>query len=258
MSSQPNPQFPKFLADSFHIETPEQIQLQFRLAGVGSRFLAMAVDTLWQMLAIFVFGTAYAIVSAATGYRPPQWATALVILIIFLLYSGYFAIFEFFWKGQTPGKRVAGIRVIKESGRSLTAVETIGRNLMRIVDQIPGFYAVGVISAAISPQGKRLGDYVAGSIVVHERSMEEIRTSWRHVMPSPNAAIANLGGNRLTPDEVALIETFLVRRDQLVPDVRRRMATEILNRLASKLTLSDDDRAGVEATLERLVHEHRG
>ncbi len=246
---------PNRLDDSFEIATPEQIELQFRLAGIGSRFLAIVVDTLWQGLVGIILAFTYFLFAVPLHLIGPQWMAAVMIVLFFVLYWGYFAIFEILWNGQTPGKRTAGIRVIKETGRSLTPVETIGRNLMRIVDQLPSFYAVGVISAALSKQGKRLGDFVAGSIVVHERSMREIQATWHQA--SASVTSAPVGGNRLSPDDIALIETFLVRRYDLAPDVRRHMAHQILNRLAPKLHVSDEDRAAVESTLEAVVHEHR-
>ena len=99
--------------------------------------------------------------------------------VLFALYYGYFAAFEILWNGQTPGKRAAGIRVIKESGRPLSAAETIGRNLLRIVDQLPGFYAIGIVTSLLNAQNKRFGDFVAGSIVVRESSLSAMRPSWR-------------------------------------------------------------------------------
>src|SRR5580658_8826695 len=152
---------PNVLFDKHTIETPEQIRLEFAVAGIGSRFLALAIDTLIQiglglvvLLVVFLSRTAGAFINLSG-----QWGVALLIAAVFLLIYGYFACFEILWNGQTPGKRIIGLRVVKNSGRPLTPAETIGRNLMRIVDQLPVFYAVGVIAALINSENKRLGDF---------------------------------------------------------------------------------------------------
>jgi len=90
-----------------------------------------------------------------------QWAEAIVIFTLFLFNWGYFTLFEAFWNGRTPGKRVAKIRVIQRSGRSIGLVESMARNLVRYVDQLPFFYAVGVITMFVTRQHQRLGDLAA-------------------------------------------------------------------------------------------------
>lgn len=254
-SHQPTP-----FADRFSIETPEQIQLQFEIAGVGSRFLALALDTLIQAIAVIVVGVLLMVFGVAgflSKFRESSlWVGAAVVLALFLLHFGYFAWFEIAWNGQTPGKRRVGIRAVKDSGRPLTVFEAIGRNLLRIIDQLPGFYGVAVLIAVLNAESKRLGDFLAGSIVIHEPLVGHDQKLWER--PAARAmAGAPRGGKRLSAEDIALVEAFLVRRYQLADDVRRRMAGEILGRMESKLTLSADDRAAVEATLEALVHEHR-
>ena len=101
-----------------------------------------------------------------------QWAVAIVIFIIFLFNWGYFTLFEAFWNGRTPGKRVARIRVIQRSGRAIGLFESMARNLVRYVDQFPFFYAVGVITIFVTRQHQRLGDLAAGTLVVRDRAQE--------------------------------------------------------------------------------------
>ena len=230
----------------------------FALAGIGSRFLALSLDTLIQsglailiVVAVFLFG----LTGLLKGWHLTSlWLTAALIGFVFLLQFGYFAIFEILWNGQTPGKRAVGIRVIKETGRPLSPAESIARNLLRIIDQMPGFYAVAVLAAFFNSQGKRLGDFVAGSIVVREKSLDELHHSWP---AARGPASPLLRANRLTPEELALIEAFLSRRDDLDPAVRRSMAQQVLERLEPKLTLTEEHRIRVETTLESLAHEHR-
>src|SRR6202453_4051205 len=101
----------------------------------------------------------------ATG----KWFEAAIIFINFCLIWGYFALFEAYWHGQTPGKRAMKLRVIKDSGRQITLFEALARNLLRVVDYLPSLYLVGVITMLCNKRNQRLGDLAAGTIVVHER-----------------------------------------------------------------------------------------
>lgn len=247
------------IADRHIVETPEQIQLQFAIAGIGSRFLAVAIDTLIQSVVGSIAGLIVFLLALAGMFKGGRvaalWLMAGLIALSFLLYFAYFAAFEILWSGQTPGKRLIGIRVIKETGRPLSPAETIGRNLLRLVDQLPGFYAVGVLTAMFNSQSKRLGDFVAGSIVIFEKSVDAARGSWS-VSPS-SVLSSSLGASRLAIEDISLIDAFLGRRHDLLPDVRRRVAHEILHRVEPKLTLTEADRPDIECTLASLVHEYR-
>ena len=248
---------PSALADKLTIDTPEQTALEFAIAGIGSRFLALALDTLIQGLVGLLVLFASSLLMAGVFRGSPQgsmWYGALLILFFFLLYFGYFAFFEAVWNGQTPGKRTIGIRVIKDSGRPLTPAESVARNLLRIVDMLPGLYAVGIASVLLSRQSKRLGDYVAGTIVVHEKTLQEIRPSWQ----APQAAgTLRYGAAALTAEEFALVETFLHRRAALVPDVRFRLAEQIAGQIKAKLTLPPGEPASSEKLLEAVAAERR-
>jgi hypothetical protein len=178
-------------------------------------------------------------------------------LFFFLLYFGYFALFEIIWNGQTIGKRVVGIRVVKDSGRPLTPAESIGRNLMRIVDYLPAFYAIGIVSAILTKENKRLGDLVAGSLVVREASLASLKPTWQTEPPAAQLATTSYGGASLTPEEFALVDSFLNRRSELDYDIRRRMADQIFYRLKPKLTLPADNSLSTEGILEALAYERR-
>ena len=243
--------------DKLTIDTPEQIALELPLAGVGSRFLAFAVDSLIQFIASFVLVLIVMLVPGAAIWRglsllPEKWFVAIVILLMFCLYWGYFAVFEILWKGQTPGKRHAGIRVIKDSGRPLNAYEVVARNLMRAIDGLPGVYGVGVVTMMLNQAHRRLGDYVAGSVVVHEKGMAEVKPDF---ISAP--AVANSAGVSLTTDELVLIETFLHRRLELSEEVRYRNADLIAMRLAARLKIARDPQQSPEDFLEKLAAEAR-
>jgi len=261
-SNLPNPGSLRSYTEKLTIETPEQTSLDFAIAGVGSRFLALALDTLIQMLVGFIVGLGGGMVVAALTAAAPKsaiWGMAILVLFFFLLYFGYFAFFEIIWNGQTPGKRKAGIRVIKDSGRPLTPAESIARNLLRIVDWLPGFYAVGIVSALLTKENKRLGDLVAGSLVVRESSLSDLKpvSVWQTAQAPTVQAASPLGAVNLTSEESALIDSFLTRRSELDFDVRVRMAEQIFQRLKPKLTLAADNTLSVEKILESLAYERR-
>jgi uncharacterized RDD family membrane protein YckC len=243
------------------IETPEQTSIEFPLAGIGSRFLAVLIDTLIQIAVLIVLGLIFVGLGfslSATGFGQSStaavWISAIPIFVYFLLMYGYFMLFESIWNGQTPGKRLTHLRVIKDSGQPITAIDAVARNLLRLVDQLPFAYGIGVLCAWISPQSKRLGDYVAGTVVVHEKPFETVAPQWDAPAQS---ATHQYGANRLTPEEFALVETFLSRRSALEAGVRYDTAASIVRRIESKLTLPPEGKPSAEKLLEELSYERR-
>lgn len=246
------------LYDQLKIDTPEQIALELPLAGIGSRFLAMAIDTLIQFALYLITGLLFIFTmpagSSVLTFLPRLIGPAMAVFIIFAVYWGYFAIFEIIWKGQTPGKRYAKIRVIKESGRPINAFEAIGRNLMRAVDVLPGIYGVGVVVMMLNRQSRRLGDFVAGTVVVHERPTEDVRPSWN---TSAQTTDATPDLQRVTADELLLIETYLHRRWELDPRVRLPTAIQIADRVKAKTGLQFQPRQHVDEYLEDVARKIR-
>jgi len=244
--------------EQLKIDTPEQIALELPLAGIGSRFLAMAIDTLIQFGLYLVAGIVFFLIlglgASVLWYVPGAMGPAIGIFVLFAIYWGYFAIFEIVWKGQTPGKRFAGIRVIKESGRPINAYEAIGRNLMRAVDGLPGIYGVGLVCMMLNQQSRRLGDFVAGTVVVHEKPTEEVRPTWNTATGSE----AGSGGmGQVTAEELVLIETYLSRRFELDPEVRLRTAIQIAERIKSKTGLEPQPNQHVDDFLEEAARKVR-
>src|SRR3984957_9769721 len=188
------------------IETPEQTSIEFPLAGIGSRFLAILIDSLIQgavlfasLLVFVLLGVGLSDVGLDRFANANVWLVAILIFVYFLMMYGYFILFETIWNGQTPGKRLTHIRVIKDSGQPITAIDSFARNLLRLVDQLPVAYGIGVLCAWISPQSKRLGDYVAGTVLVHEKPFETVAPQWG-APASSAAATHQYGANRLTPE----------------------------------------------------------
>jgi uncharacterized RDD family membrane protein YckC len=247
--------------DQIRIDTPEQIQLEFPLAGIGSRFLAIALDTLLQTL-LYIAGT-FAVFAGSGlakylpsfGWISESWAAALVVIFLFSIYWGYFAFFEVIWKGQTPGKRLTGIRVIHQSGRPINIYEAIGRNLMRAVDWLPGMYITGIVSMMISRQNRRLGDHIVGSVVVHDKRPEQIRPDWT-AAPSAVAEV-NPDIAKITPEELVLIETYLQRRLDLDSFTRDTTAFKIATRITVKTGIQRGPNQSLDDFLESIAKQVR-
>src|SRR6185369_5721371 len=132
------------------IETPERVPLHFALASIGNRFLACAIDHTIQLLVVVIIALSGLIIASATSWEntlasAPKWVIALMILTVFLIFTGYFTFFEWIWSGQTPGKRWLKLRVIREDGRPIAFWEAAIRNLIRTLDMMPApFYSIGL------------------------------------------------------------------------------------------------------------------
>jgi len=242
--------------DKLIIETPEQTVLEFPLAGIGSRSLALAIDTLLQIAVLIVLGLVAGIISYE-GFLPrlgKQYMYAILIFLAFLSQFGYFAFFETIWNGRTPGKRWIHLRVIMDSGRPLGAQGAILRNLMRIVDSLPSIYAVGIITSLISPQNKRVGDYLAGTVVIQEKSVQGDRSLW-DATPTPLLATSQFP--KLNAAELQLVEAYLDRRSSLQDDVRRSMARRIADRMTQGSSAAPETIQDPEKFLEALAEHSR-
>jgi uncharacterized RDD family membrane protein YckC len=247
--------------DQLKIDTPEQIALELPLAGIGSRFLALAIDTVLQTVLYVVGGFALifagkSVVGLDRYFRwiPPSFGSALAILFVFCVYWGYFAFFEIIWSGQTPGKRYAGIRVIHSSGRAINTYEAIGRNLLRGVDGLPALYGVGIVCMMLNDQHRRVGDYVAGTVVVHDQRAHDLRPDWnlKAVGSTSNPQVA-----QVTAEELALIETYLQRRDALDVNVRDNTAYQIASRVTAKTGLQREPSQSLDDFLEAVARQVR-
>src|SRR5881394_1083061 len=150
------------------IETPEHIVLDFEVAGVGSRALAAVIDL------AFLGGITFAILFIAgsllgVGLASGPWAAAVIVFLFLLGWWLYYIAFEGLRQGQTPGKRIVGIRVVSDTGHAVSFGAAAVRNLLRLADFLPPPYFTGAVLAALHPRGKRLGDMVAGTVVVWDR-----------------------------------------------------------------------------------------
>lgn len=214
-----------FQDDTLHIDTPENVIFGYQIAGIGSRFLACALDTvLIIVMMLFVNFALTAFISAVDllageGQGAGAWLAAIFGLLNFAVFWGYYIFFETLWSGQTPGKRRNGLRVIRSDGTPVTASESVVRNLVRLIDFMPALYGVGVVTMFIDGQSRRLGDLAANTLVVRDR--ESIALSSLEVSLSAPAGQLNepsledsLPVDRLSAQEIALLEEFFRRRDE--------------------------------------------
>lgn len=205
------------------IETPEHVVLDYELAGLASRALAAMLDTL--LLGLLLLG-----LSVAAAFLPISEAAAGVLFLVgmFLIPWGYFTLFEAYREGQTPGKRRLGLRVVHDTGHAVTLGGAAVRNLLRVVDFLPPPYLLGGLLVAIHPRAKRLGDLVAGTVVVRDRPEEQAR-------PAAVTAVDLLTAPALGEAEWALLSRYRDRAREMEPAVRERLGTQVAERLASHL-----------------------
>jgi uncharacterized RDD family membrane protein YckC len=259
------------------IETPEHVELQFALATIGNRFLACAVDHAIQVfLAGIVYFTARGLIpglrsieSAAFGAEMEisLWIVAGTIIASFLIFFGYFIFFETVWNGQTPGKRWLKLRVIQEDGRPINFFAALARNLIRFADMVvPPFYSVGIVSVFASRRAKRLGDYVANTVVVKERAAEAPKFDEVFESDAPDTAMRRIAPQvdfqgdvrALTASEILAVESFLRRRYDIPEHPRMWLAWRIAMPLLEKMRPYYDPAIfNYEGFLEELLARYR-
>jgi len=262
-------------SDQLSIDTPELVSIEMPLAGIGSRFIALLVDYLiWGAAALVLLMVIVIVLPAMHTFSKisAQWMVALIIFAMFLVNWGYFTLFEAFWNGRTPGKRVAKIRVIQRSGRAIGLFESMARNLIRFVDQLPFFYAVGVITMFVTKQHQRLGDLAAGTLVVRDREPEAAlwgETSGRTFtaqlftpsapIPEPHYALVlpMSGIAKLSAGDLEVLEGFFSRRLDMSMATREVLAKRIAAAIQAKSGLEVPPGASVETFLEATARQLR-
>jgi len=227
---------------SHSVLTPEEVELSFERAGVGSRFIAMSVDMLIQAVVFFILFFASEGISG--GYSSPalSWYTAFLIISAALLFYVYFFIFEGVMRGRTPGKAAAGIRVIKINGQPVDFAGVLVRNLFRLLDFLPLFYGVGAVMCFINRSERRVGDVVAGTVVVRDRVRKRARLAdiERHASDAQHPAAACR--YPLDAREFELVGGFCRRAMNLPPKERYLLAREIAGKLYDKFYIPPEGR----------------
>ena len=247
--------------DQLYIETPEQIEINYNIARLGSRFIAALWDTTAiVVLQVMLFGTGFFIMGLL-GFGEDlfsNWILALLILLSFLLLWGYYVIFELIWNGQTPGKRLASIRTVQQNGYPIGFSESAIRNIVRIADFLPSAYGFGVLVMFIDKRSRRLGDFAAGTMVVHERAGISLTTLTSQTTIDQRwlePPVAKL--ERLNSDEVEAARRFLQHQSSFSNS--NALATQLAARFRERLELEPPLPASAEkdmALLWRIVAQY--
>lgn len=213
--------------DKIRIATPEGIELEYTLAGLGSRFGAALIDLLIRLV---LLGALYGLLAAVAA----NTVGAIIFLIaVFFAIFGYDIAFEVWGGGRTPGKRWSGLRVVMITGQPVGFAASAVRNLMRIIDIYATVFIAGTVSIIATSRNQRLGDLAGHTIVLRERHAE-----LKGAAAPADAAGAigqGLDVTAVTPSELAAIREFLARRDRLAREARDRVGAALASGLRAKV-----------------------
>jgi uncharacterized RDD family membrane protein YckC len=237
--------------EKIHIDTPENVVFGYTVAGIGSRFLAGLVDMILIMLLLVAANVAFFLFlrfmdASFLVFGGEYWLLAAFGLLSFLIFWGYYIFFEMVWNGQSPGKRKLGLRVIRTDGSPITLTESLIRNLVRLIDFLPAYYGIGVVTMFINSQTRRLGDLAAGTLVVHDRpvTLDSLgrATNWEFESRTSFSVQPAAGGQypleRLSQQDMQIVESYLLRRNQLAN--RGALANQIYKTLCAHMQVPAD------------------
>jgi uncharacterized RDD family membrane protein YckC len=228
------------------IRTPESVELDFMLAGIGNRALALLIDyTVLTLVVTTVIALASLIAEQITNLAEllgggtdaiEMWIIAILILLVFLLTTGYFVVFEILWQGQSPGKRVTQIRVISETGQPPNLFQATLRSLLRPVDDI---LFLGFLMIVLTRREKRIGDWIAGTLVVQmERSAMRKSLNLSDNAQAIAAQLQEMAQpEQISPDDFTVLREYLMRRSQLTPDAKSEVSLQLARHLKQVIQL---------------------
>ncbi len=238
------------LEDFIRLATPEGVELEMSLAGVGSRMIAGGVDLLIKLVLI----VALIAVLAAAGSA----GVALLTIGSFVVLFGYDVLFEVLGHGQTPGKRLAGLRVVRSDGSPVDLPSSAVRNIARLIDGPPLAYVPAVVGILVTRNNQRPGDLAGDTVVIRavarpgRRRRRRSRGRPADRPPATGATAADWDVSAIGPDELAVVRRFLERRDALPPAARRTLAVQLANGLRPRVTGAPPD-GSAEGFLETLL-----
>lgn len=226
-SDDPTGATPVALEDRMSIATPEGVEVELTLAGIGSRFMAGALDYTIQLVVIVAMAL---ILQPAGGAGAAIFTSAAFAMIFF-----YDVLFEVLGGGRTPGKRVNGLRVVRSGGRPITFTRSALRNILRLIDILPGMYAVGMTVMFISPRNQRVGDLAAGTYVVRDRHGDSRRPEGAFVPAVDSEPARTWDMTGVSAEDVATVRAFLERRSELSDEARRDIGRQLAERLRPRV-----------------------
>lgn len=231
--------------NSLIIITPEGIEFSLQLAGPITRCMAWWIDTISISVIFSIVNTILAFIGILSG----NVAYALAILSYFVISIGYWIFFEWYWQGQTIGKKFLRLRVMDEQGLRLQFNQVVIRNLLRFVDSLPVFYLVGGLSCLISKRAQRLGDFVANTIVVWNPRIDEpdldqlLGGKYNSFRKYPHLE-ARLR-QHVSPAEARIALQALVRRDEIEPGARVELFESLVSHFKSIVTFPPEATDGI-------------
>ena len=244
--AQPNA---RALGDELIIDSATGVDLQLRVAGPGSRCLAFTIDWMIRLLAALAWYTAAATIYngrlrlSAPNEFDKQWFL-WVLAPALAIFSLYHLVVEIALHGRTPGKILAGVRIVTREGNTPSAAALLARNVFRLIDSFPVLYTVGLVTTMLNRRHARIGDLAAGTLLVHDRVPA--------APPSTSGGVLGDGAQR------ELVAELLERWRQLEPEARQHLARRVLSYTggapaAGESATADD--AQLRAALEHLTQE---
>ncbi len=242
------------MARTVTIVTPENIPVTYQLAGIASRFLAFIIDLVIQIV-LWLAGSWLFRVAAAGfqfgGLSLGDFISATGIVVGYMILFAYASVFELLWGGRTPGKRLLGLRVIRDGGYPINLTASATRNVLRFldlgilpIDPLLILYGLpGLLSIFLSPQYKRLGDWAAGTLVIVEAGGSPFTTTRTAAGTAPLALefmsqLKHL--DRITPAEYRAVRRFVERRSTWQFGVQASLAERLARPLLAKLDLAPE------------------
>ncbi|MEG4393621.1 RDD family protein [Microcoleus sp. BROC3] len=236
------------LFNRFTLHTPESVELEFTLAGIGNRAYALLIDYIILGLIIVVFLLGALIFNSVlletiakllgSTNRLEIWLIAVQALIGFFIYVGYFVFYETVWSGQTPGKRYVKIRVIRDDGRPVRLPQSTLRALLRPFDDL---FFIGVFFIVLNQREKRLGDLVGGTMVIQEEQPLTTAAFALKVSTSAqslaNKLLIEADISRLLPEDFAVIREYLQRREAMIPNARNEVSKQLASQVKQIIAL---------------------
>jgi uncharacterized RDD family membrane protein YckC len=232
------------------VVTPEAVVLDLQRAGVGSRTAARFVDGLIKLAALLLLGVASALFGYSIGGDLAWLGYVVVVLALFAVTIGYDVVFEAFWDGRTPGKAAMGLRVVTAFGGPIRFRHACIRGALGLIEVAATSGVIAAVAIAASKRQQRLGDMVAGTIVLRERAAGSSPDAVDfHVIPGTEEFVSTLDVGGIKSDEYLMIRSIVLRSGKMRAEPRRRLAEQLARQAAIELRAMPPAHMGAEIFL---------